>query len=82
MVQKNEGVQKGSAMDDKQAVCACLLQDLERNTSSICPCCPICKKSLGDYSRYWRALDAEVASSPVPPEYQGWQANILCNDCS
>ena len=58
------------------------LADLERNTSAICPCCPICKKSLGDYSRYWRALDSEVAASPVPEEYQGWEATILCNDCS
>ena len=58
------------------------LRDLERNTAAICPCCPICKKSLGDYSRYWEALDREVAATPVPSEYRGWQANILCNDCS
>ena len=58
------------------------LRDLERNTSAICPCCPICKKSLGDYSRYWEAIDREVEATPVPPEYRGWQANVLCNDCS
>ena len=58
------------------------LRDLERNTSAICPCCPICKKSLGDYSRYWEAIDREVLATPVPSEYRGWQANILCNDCS
>lgn len=55
---------------------------MENNTASICPSCPICKKSLGDYSGYWRAIDREVASVPVPDEYRGWQTNILCNDCS
>ncbi|KAG7674604.1 putative E3 ubiquitin-protein ligase RZFP34 [Nannochloris sp. 'desiccata'] len=58
------------------------LRDLERNTAAICPSCPMCKKSLGDYSRYWEAIDREVAATPVPSEYRGWQANILCNDCS
>jgi len=58
------------------------LRELERNTAAICPCCPICKKSLGDYSRYWEAIDREVAATPVPSEYRGWHANILCNDCS
>ena len=58
------------------------LRDLERNTASICPSCPICKKSLGDYTRYWEAIDREVAGTPVPAEYRGWQANVLCNDCS
>lgn len=58
------------------------MQDLEKNSASICPSCPICKKSLGDYSAYWAAIDREVASMPVPDEYRGWQTNILCNDCS
>ena len=59
------------------------LRDLERNTAAICPCCPICKKSLGDYSRYWQDIDREVAAAAaVPSEYSGWAVNILCNDCS
>ena len=57
-------------------------QDLEEAQSGVCPQCPICKKSLGDYSRYWRAIDAQVAAARVPSEYRGWRADILCNDCS
>ena len=48
----------------------------------MCPTCPICKKSLGDYSAHWRMIDRQVAALPVPPEYQGWRADVLCNDCS
>lgn len=59
-----------------------LPQELEQHTSNICPCCPICKKSLGNYSDYWKILDNEVAQIPVPEEYQGWTAEIFCNDCS
>ena len=44
--------------------------------------CPICKKSLGDYSRYWRAIDEQIARHPNPPEYLGWRADTMCNDCS
>lgn len=35
-------------------------QDLEASQTGICPMCPICKKSLGDYSRYWRTIDQQV----------------------
>ncbi len=57
-------------------------QDLEASQTGICPMCPICKKSLGDYSRYWRSIDQQIARSVVPHEYHGWRADILCNDCS
>jgi len=57
------------------------LQELEANCSGIVPTCPICKKSLGDYSRYWEALDREIEQHEVPEEYRGWTARIACNDC-
>jgi RING finger/CHY zinc finger protein 1 len=59
-----------------------LPQELEQNPNAVCPTCPICKKSLGDYSAHWRMIDRNVAALPVPPEYQGWRADVLCNDCS
>lgn len=58
------------------------VRELEANPNAVCPTCPICKKSLGDYSRHWAELDRQVRALPVPPEYQGWRADILCNDCS
>ncbi len=58
------------------------LEQLERNTTALVPTCPICKKSIGDYSEYWRTLDLEIAGMDVPAEYAGWRATIQCNDCS
>lgn len=58
------------------------VRELEANPNAVCPTCPICKKSLGDYSRHWAELDRQIRSLPVPPEYKGWRADILCNDCS
>ncbi|WCJ34451.1 CHY-type/CTCHY-type/RING-type Zinc finger protein [Euphorbia peplus] len=42
--------------------------------------CPVCSKSSCDMTRAWELLDQEVASTPMPQEYQKmvW---ILCNDC-
>eukprot|EP00887_Chlorella_sp_A99_P003656 scaffold7.g3656.t1 len=57
-------------------------QDLEQNASGVCPMCPICKKSLGDYSHYWAAIDEQIERHPNPPEYAGWRADVMCNDCS
>ena len=58
------------------------LQELEEKSAGIVPCCPICKRSIGDYQNYWRLLDSEIERTPVPEEYQGWRADIVCNDCS
>ncbi|KAL4856014.1 E3 ubiquitin-protein ligase [Chlorella vulgaris] len=58
------------------------VRELEASHAAVCPSCPICKKSLGDYSAHWRDIDSRVAVLPVPPEYRGWRADILCNDCS
>ena len=57
------------------------LHELEANCSGIVPTCPICKKSLADYSTYWQALDREIEQHEVPEEYRGWTACIACNDC-
>jgi hypothetical protein len=29
-----------------------------------------------------RVMDAEISATPVPEEYHGWRADVLCNDCS
>jgi hypothetical protein len=66
------------------ALCA----DARTNTHSLTapPCTalspPHRQRALGDYSAFWRALDAEVAATPPPAEYAGWTAAIVCNDCS
>lgn len=33
------------------------------------------------FTQYWRLLDNEIASTPMPPEYQNYYVTILCNDC-
>ncbi|GLT43494.1 hypothetical protein SLA2020_174370 [Shorea laevis] len=43
--------------------------------------CPICSKSLGDMTVYFRMLDALLASEVLPGEYRDRCQDILCNDC-
>ncbi|XP_074268332.1 E3 ubiquitin-protein ligase MIEL1-like [Silene latifolia] len=43
--------------------------------------CPMCSKSTVDMSLHWERLDAEVAATPMPDEYQ-YEVLVLCNDCS
>ncbi|CAM9921763.1 unnamed protein product, partial [Phaeothamnion confervicola] len=43
--------------------------------------CPICLKSMEDMTEYFSQLDAVVASQPMPAEYAGWTATVLCHDC-
>ena len=57
------------------------LSELEANCTGIAPTCPICKKSLADYSSYWQVLDREIERHEVPQEYTGWMADVQCNDC-
>ncbi len=59
----------------------CLAQ-LERNVSGVVPTCPICKKSIDDYSHYWEVLDREIEALEVPEEYEGWRVDCACNDCN
>jgi iron-sulfur cluster repair protein YtfE (RIC family) len=41
--------------------------------------CPLCKKSLADMSAYF---EAQLMDEPMPLEYRGIPARIVCNDCS
>eukprot|EP00898_Chlorokybus_atmophyticus_P006604 jgi/Chlat1/6945/Chrsp52S06613 len=43
--------------------------------------CPVCSKSLGDMTVYFRMLDALLATEQLPDEYRSRTQNILCNDC-
>lgn len=43
--------------------------------------CPLCFKSLGEYSVFWRRLDEEVARTPLPEELRRRVA-CTCNDCA
>ena len=43
--------------------------------------CPVCRKSLGDMSAYFRMLDKLVASQPMPVEVKERHVPIVCNDC-
>ncbi|KAL4436350.1 hypothetical protein ABPG77_009912 [Micractinium sp. CCAP 211/92] len=43
--------------------------------------CPVCFKSLGDMSVYWKMIDSLLAAERLPPEYASRKQAILCNDC-
>lgn len=43
--------------------------------------CPVCRKSIADFSDYYEELNQEVAETPMPEEYKDMMCNILCNDC-
>ncbi|CAG9326389.1 unnamed protein product [Blepharisma stoltei] len=43
--------------------------------------CPICCKSIADFSDFYQKIDEEVSNTPMPEEYQNIDCNILCNDC-
>jgi hypothetical protein len=44
--------------------------------------CPICNKSLRNMESQFRNLDVAIAHQPMPAEYRGSTAVVLCNDCS
>ena len=46
--------------------------------------CPLCRKSLGDFSMYFRMLDAILADEnddSVPDALRGKTQKVSCNDC-
>lgn len=43
--------------------------------------CPICQTSMMDMVQLWVFLDAEVAATPMPKEYEKYYVDILCKDC-
>lgn len=43
--------------------------------------CPICSKSTVNMETQFRNLDRAIDSQPMPPQFQGTQAMVSCNDC-
>eukprot|EP00891_Asterochloris_glomerata_P008539 jgi/Astpho2/8539/Aster-05573 len=44
--------------------------------------CPVCSKSMGDMSVYFRMIDSLTARiDDLPPEYASRRQNVLCHDC-
>ena len=43
--------------------------------------CPICSKSLGDMSVYWKMIDSLLESEALPPEVATRKQIVQCNDC-
>jgi hypothetical protein len=43
--------------------------------------CPTCKKSVGRDPYRDQQIEQYLRVNPMPPEYTGWIAVILCNDC-
>ena len=43
--------------------------------------CPLCFKSFTNMSHAYSQLEAEIASNPMPEDYQNKMVTILCNDC-
>ncbi|KAK9825066.1 hypothetical protein WJX74_005833 [Apatococcus lobatus] len=62
------------------------LHDLEqasvRGSPADLPKCPVCSKSISNYSDEWSQLDKEIQETPMPRDYASWVVDILCNDCN
>lgn len=43
--------------------------------------CPICVKSLGDMSEYFKKIDTMMKVQKMPEEYGQSTTDIVCNDC-
>jgi len=43
--------------------------------------CPTCHRSACDMAAVWSRLDAEIAETPMPPEYAHARVALICNDC-
>ncbi len=45
--------------------------------------CPLCSRSLGDMSVYWKMVDALLAAEQeaLPPEYAARRQDVSCHDC-
>ena len=47
--------------------------------------CPVCSRSAGDMTVYFRMLDAllarDAAAGGLPPALAGQSQDVLCNDC-
>jgi RING finger and CHY zinc finger domain-containing protein 1 len=54
---------------------------LRKNITSGNLNCPLCKMSVSDMNLVWNDLDDQIRLQPMPLQYRGYSANILCNDC-
>jgi zinc finger-like protein len=45
--------------------------------------CPVCCKSMGDMSVYFKMIDSLLAAEAarLPPQYAGRTQAVLCHDC-
>ena len=56
-------------------------ENLIKNSSGKIPQCTLCKKSAVSFLKYVDKYDKHVNDYPMPPYYNNWKSNILCNDC-
>ena len=54
----------------------CLEQYIQYNFS-----CPLCKKSIADFTEHWKQIDNFMETIQMPEEYKDKISKILCNDC-
>jgi len=43
--------------------------------------CPICKKSITDFTSVWRRFDRALKARPMPQIFEHAKVLVLCNDC-
>lgn len=55
----------------------CFNENLKKNIYN----CPICKKSVGDFSQFWLQMKLEKNNTPMPDEYKDMMVKISCYDC-
>jgi RING finger/CHY zinc finger protein 1 len=43
--------------------------------------CPICFQTIADTTLLFQRMDEALKQQPMPPEFAGFTAQVLCNDC-
>ncbi|KAL8271353.1 hypothetical protein Esti_004687 [Eimeria stiedai] len=56
------------------------LRQLQRQGGMQSLRCPMCCKSIADFSEYWRIMREEIRHTPLDAQFQK-KVRIVCNDC-
>ncbi|KAL8427326.1 hypothetical protein Efla_002289 [Eimeria flavescens] len=56
------------------------LRQLQRQGGMQAIRCPMCSKSIADFSEYWRLMREEIRQTPLDDQFKR-KVRIVCNDC-
>lgn len=56
------------------------LRQLQRQKGLQAIRCPMCSKSIADYSEFWKQLSEEILHTPLEEQFRR-KVRVVCNDC-